>query len=400
MAYTTSEHAAPLSDISALEDLLPRIRSVIQRPDSAFVPLHEPVFSGKEREYVTDCIETGWVSSVGSYVDRFEKELAEFLGVKRVIATVNGTAALHLCLAAEGISTGDEVLVPGLTFVATANAVSYTGAKPHFCETDAELPILCPRKLENYLDEIATIGEDGYCVNSITGNKIKAVVPMHCFGHPVDMDALNTVAGKFNITVIEDAAESLGSTYKGRQTGGLARMGAISFNGNKIITSGGGGAVATNDTELGDLLKHMSTTAKVSGENFFDHDMVGYNYRLPNINAALGCAQLEQLTSYIETKRQIAARYRAAFDGYNAAEFLPEPEHTRSNYWLCAIRFNDDTFLQDALRLTHESNIMTRPVWTLMPDLPMYGNCPSMKLDNARALSRRIMTLPSSVNLL
>ena len=376
--------------------LVPDLQKMLGASVSSPVHLHEPRFDGREREYVLDCLDSTFVSSIGAYVDRLEADLAAYMGVKRAIVVANGTAALHLALVACGVEAGDEVLVPALTFVATANAVAYQHATPHFCDSDPVTLGLCPRKLEAHLAEIADVTDDGRCINKQTGKQIKAVIPMHCFGHPVDMDALMQVANRYHITVVEDAAESLGSFYKGTHTGGIGRVGTLSFNGNKTITTGGGGALVTNDEELGERLKHLSTTAKVSSEGFFRHAAVGYNYRMPNLNAALGCAQLEQLPVYLKQKRDLAHQYRDIFATYNDVDFIAEPEGSQSNYWLCTARFKDAETLGNALKKTHAAGVMTRPVWDLMPDLVMYKNCPQMNLDHARALSQTLMSLPSS----
>ncbi len=376
------------------------LKKVTNQNDNNFVPLHEPLFRGNENKYVQDCIDTGWVSSVGSYVDRFEKDLADFMGVKRVVVVMNGTAALHLCMEAIGVTDGDEVLCPALTFVATPNAISYTGATPNFIDSDVDNLGVCPVKLEEYLSDIAKMDDAGNCINTKTGKTIKAIIPMHCFGHPVLMDEISAVAKKYNIIVIEDAAESLGSTYKGKSTGGLGLLGAISFNGNKIITTGGGGAVATNDEALGDRLKHLSTTAKATSNRFFVHDETGYNYRMPNLNAALGCAQLEALPEYIKTKREIANKYMELFSGLNNVDFIKEPANTNSNYWLCAIKLANPEDLKIVLNETANAQLMTRPLWALMSDLPMYKNCPKHDLSNAEFLEKRVISIPSSVNLI
>lgn len=359
------------------------------------VNLHEPRFSGNEAKYVDECIKTGWVSSVGSYVDRFEKDLAEFLGAKHAVAIVNGTAALHLCLVAAGVKAGDEVLIPAMTFIATANAVSYIGAVPHFVDVSEDSLGICPDSLAEYLDNIADI-DGGICINKQTRRPIKAVIPMHCFGHPVDMDKLNKVAIKYGLTVIEDAAESLGSLYKNKAAGTLSCMAALSFNGNKIITTGGGGAIITNDAELAKRLKHLSTTARAANGYHFSHDAIGYNYRLPNINAALGCAQLETLPEYIIQKRKLAEIYKNAFAKIDGVQFIQEPSYAKSNYWLNAIRLEDGGHLDEVLQDTNNAGFITRPVWDLIPDLPVYAGNPSAGIENAKKLAASIINLPSS----
>jgi len=357
--------------------------------------LHEPEFSGNEWAYVKDCIDTGWVSSVGSYVDRFEDDLAGFTGAAHAIATVNGTAALHACLILAGVGRDDEVIIPTLTFVATANAVAYLNAVPHFADSEERTLGLDPTKLEAHLAASAKM-EDDLCVNSNTGRVIRAVICMHTFGHPVDLDPLVAMCEKWNLVLIEDAAESLGSTYKGIQTGNFGRLAALSFNGNKTITTGGGGAILTNDVELARKAKHLTTTAKVPHAWDFVHDEIAYNYRMPNINAALGCAQLEQLPDLIERKRRLAETYAKIFADTPCARYFQEPEFARSNYWLNAL-LADDLECRDAL--LSESNgrsIMTRPAWTPMHRLPMFADCPTMDLSVAESLARRLVNIPSS----
>lgn len=379
-----------------IEDILGVLRSVLPRSD-AFVPLHEPCFAGNEWTYVRECLDTGWVSSVGKFVDRFEDELAAYTGVKRAVAVVNGTAALHVCLILAGVRTGDEVLMPALTFIATANAVSYCGAVPHFIDNEERTLGVDPYRLARYLDEIAEQRPDG-CYNRQTGRRIKAAVPMHTFGHPVDIEPLSDVCGRFGIELIEDAAESLGSFYKGRHTGQWGRLSALSFNGNKTITTGGGGAILTNDEELGKLAKHITTTAKVPHRWEFNHDMIGYNYRMPNLNAALGCAQLEQLPGFLLAKRALAERYRKAFAGIPGICFFTEPANSQSNYWLNTLLLDEDVAGQrDALlQAANDAGLMTRPAWTLMHRLPMFAGSPRMDLPIAESLEQRLVNIPSS----
>lgn len=365
------------------------------------IPLHEPSFGGNEWVYVKECLDTGWVSSVGKFVDRLEQQLADYTGVRRAVAVVNGTAALQVCLKLVGVEQGDEVLIPTLTFIATANAVSYCGAVPHFVDSDETTLGLDPQKLGLYLQEIAEICPAG-CFNKKTGRRIKAVLPMHTFGHPVDLDPLVEICRRYQLELVEDAAESLGSYYKGRHTGNWGKVSALSFNGNKIITTGGGGAILTNDRELGKLAKHLTTTARVPHKWSFIHDQIGYNYRLPNINAALGCAQLEQLPNFIKNKRELAAKYREAFAGVAGIRFFTEPSFAESNYWLNVLLLNRDFANQrDALLdATNSQGIMTRPAWILMHDLKMYKSCPKMdSLDVAENLERRLVNIPSSPSL-
>lgn len=375
--------------IQTLQSVLPRE----QKP----IALHEPLFKGNEWNYVKRCLDSGWVSSAGKDVDHFEKQLAEYSGIKHVIAVVNGTAALHTCLQLAGVTTGDEVLVPALTFIATANAVSYSGAVPHFVDNEERTLGLDPFKLGNYLQEISDLRTEG-CFNKISGRRIKAVVPMHTFGHPVDIDPLIEVCQRYNLILVEDAAESLGSLYKGYHTGSWGRLSVLSFNGNKIITTGGGGAILTNESSLAVLARHLTSQAKLPHAWSFTHDMVGYNYRMPNINAALGCAQLEQLPKFIEKKRSLAVRYQEAFADLEGVNAFKEADFARSNYWLNVLLLDEEySAARDAiLELTNNLGIMTRPAWTLMHKLPMYQYCPRMDLSVAESLERRIITLPSS----
>ena len=364
------------------------------------IPLHKPVFEGKEWDYVKGCIDTEWVSSAGSYVDRLEEDLAVYTGAERAVVVVNGTAALHVSLRLAGVTNGDEVLVPALSFVATANAVSYTGATPHFVDSEERTLGLDPEKLGNYLDDIAEVRE-GTCVNEQTGRPIKAVVPMHTYGHPVDLDPLQDVCEEYNLVLIEDAAESLGSLYKGQHTGTFGELGALSFNGNKTITTGGGGAILTDDHELADEAKHLTTVAKKDHPWEYVHDRVGYNYRMPNLNAALGCAQLEQLPAFLERKRQLATRYRAAFVDAEGVSFFEEPEDAQSNYWLNALLLNEEKQKQrDAvLEATSDAGFGTRPTWQLLSSLLMYEDCPQMDLSTAESLERRLINIPSTPSL-
>lgn len=378
------------------KNVLSALKKVL--PGGERLGLHEPCFAGEEWSYVKECLDTGWVSSVGKFVDRFEEELAAVTGVKRAVAVVNGTAALHVCLLLAGVEPGDEVLIPALTFIATANAVAYCGAVPHFVDSCEETLGVDPERLCRYLEETAVVRADG-CHNRLTGRRIRALVPMHAFGHPVDLDPLLELCGRFGIELIEDAAESLGSYYKGRHTGNWGRVSALSFNGNKIITTGGGGAILTNDEALAALAKHMTTTAKLPHRWEFNHDMVGFNYRLPNMNAALGCAQLGQLPGFLTAKRELALRYASAFSGVAGVRFVTEPHGCRSNYWLNALLL-DEECASERDRILEESNdagIMTRPAWTLMHRLPMFAACPKMELSVAQRVERRLINIPSSV---
>lgn len=376
------------------------LRSALSFPGGR-VGLHEPEFSGNEWGYVKECLDTGWVSSVGKFVDRFERDLAAYTGAKYAVAVVNGTAALHVCLLLAGVERDDEVLIPALTFIATANAVSYCGAVAHFVDSDVATLGLDPAKLADYLAEIAEVRGDA-CFNRRTGRCIKAVVPMHTFGQPVDLDALVAVCDRYRIALVEDAAESLGSFYKGRHTGNWGCVSALSFNGNKVITTGGGGAILTNDPQLGALAKHLTTTAKVPHQWSFSHDRVGFNYRLPNINAALGCAQLEQLPGFIVEKRRLASAYQQAFADIAGLSVFVEPSFAQSNYWLNVLMLDRDNADQrdELLETSNVAGIMTRPTWTLMHQLDMFKACPRMEnLEVAEEIERRLINVPSSAHL-
>ncbi len=397
---TLSSSLATLAAADSLPDrVLAAMRQVLGTPTQTLA-LHEPEFAGREWEYVKDCIDTGWVSSVGSYVDRFERDLAAYTGVPHAVATSNGTSALHVCLLLAGVRPGDEVLLPALTFIATANAVSYAGAVPHFVDSETVSLGVDAAKLETHLAESAEL-VDGVCVNRRTCAPIRALVVMHVFGHPADLDAIDAVARRWNLVIIEDAAESLGSTYRGRHTGHVGRLAALSFNGNKVVTTGGGGAVLTSDAALGKQAKHLTTTARVPHRWNFIHDEVGYNYRLPNLNAALGCAQLERLPDMVARKRTLAARYDAAFSGVPGLRFLREPAGTASNYWLNAIVLDRaDLTARDALLTTlNDAGYMSRPVWTLMHRLPMYAACPRADLALAEKMEACVINVPSSAKL-
>ncbi len=361
------------------------------------VNLHEPLFCGNEWNYIKECIDSTKVSTVGNYVVQFEKMLIDFTGIKYAIATVNGTAALHICLLLSGITKGDEVIVPALTFVATINAVSYCGAIPHFADSEEQTLGLDPYKLLGYLKEISEIRK-GTCFNRITGRPIKAVIAMHTFGHPVDLEPLLELCNRFKLVLIEDATESLGSFYKGRHTGNWGKLSALSFNGNKTITTGGGGAILTNGESLAKLAKHLTTTAKLPSRWYFKHDYIGYNYRLPNINAALGCAQMEKLPDILENKRSLAERYRRSFMSIKGIKFFIEPNFAKSNYWLNVLLLENEYHgkLQELLEITNDSGIMTRPAWNLTNKLPMYKDCPKMDLSVAENIESSLINIPSS----
>ncbi len=374
--------------------IVDRIRAVV---GPGPVALHEPRFAGNEWAYVKECLDSTYVSSVGKFVDRFEAELAAFTGAKHAVAVVNGTAALHVALRLAGVRHGDEVLVPTLTFVATASAVTYCGASPHFVDSEERTLGLNPIALREYLRRAAEI-RGKQCVNRQTGNVIRALVPMHTFGHPVDVEGVMALARDFHLAVIEDAAESLGSSVDGRHTGTFGLMGTLSFNGNKTVTTGGGGAILTNDKELAQRAKHLTTTAKVPHRWEYLHDDIGYNYRLPNINAALGCAQLEQLPGFIEAKRRLFSRYRAAFADVPQVRIFAEPNGCRSNYWLQTLLLDRSVAGERNEILTSANNaqLMTRPTWTLMHRLTPYRAFPKMELPIAECLEQRLINLPSS----
>ncbi|MFH2047121.1 MAG: LegC family aminotransferase [Pseudomonadota bacterium] len=379
-----------------VEGIINAIKTVI--PDRECpVSLHEPRFNGNEWAYVKDCIDSTWVSYVGKYVDRFEDMLADFTGVKKAVAVVNGTASLQIALELAGIKLGDEVLVPALTFVATANAVAHCGAIPHFVDSEERTLGLDPHKLKDYLKNIAKLKSDT-CINKFSGRRIKAVIPVHIFGHPIDLDPLAEICREYKIEMIEDAAESLGSLYKGKHTGNWGKLSIMSFNGNKTITTGGGGAIITNDEALAKLAKHLTSTAKIPHRWEYCHDHIGYNYRLPNINAALGCAQMEQLPGFLEKKRDLAARYNRAFENTDGIQFFTEPSHSKSNYWLNVLLLDEVNQKQrnELLEKTNDAGIMTRPVWTLLNKLVMFRDCPRMDLSCAESLEARLINIPSS----
>ena len=372
------------------------IREIYKTDD--LIPLHEPRFIGKEREYLNECIDSTYVSSVGKYVDEFEEMICKYTGARHATATVNGTSALHIALMISGVSSNDEVITQPLTFVATCNAISYCGARPVFIDVDRDTLGLSPRELEIFLKENATIKDDGYCYNEITSNIIRACVPMHTFGHPVRIDEVRRICSEYNIVLVEDAAESLGSRYRDRHTGTFGKMGIYSFNGNKTVTCGGGGMIVTDDEELAKKAKHITTTAKVPHQWEYAHDSIGYNYRLPNINAALACAQMENMDRFLNDKRELASLYMQFFEGMGI-RFLHEPENCFSNYWLNGIVLKDQKERDSFLEYTNSRGVMTRPVWRLMNKLPMFRDCQSGSLENAEWLEDRIVNIPSSVRL-
>ena len=374
------------------------IRSVVGNES---VSLHEPNFSGNEWEYIKECLDSNFVSSVGKFVDKFEDDLAVYTGAKYAVAIVNGTSALHIALLLAGVKMDDEVLVPTLTFVASANAISYCGATPHFVDSEETTLGIATAKLRDYLQSF-TEQNNGQCVNSSTGKVIRAMVVMHTFGHPSDMDGLLEVARDFNITLIEDAAESLGSTYNDQHTGTFGSMGTLSFNGNKTITTGGGGAILTNNEKLAKRAKHITTTAKVPHTWEFIHDEIGYNYRLPNLNAALGCAQLEQLPDKLIAKRALFESYEAAFSSVEGVNLMVEPKKCRSNYWLQTLIIDNDQLDQreSILQDTNKGGVATRPVWRLMHNLLPFSECPRMDLSCSEKLSQKLINIPSSPQLI
>ncbi|MBO6651935.1 MAG: LegC family aminotransferase [Balneola sp.] len=370
------------------------IRKQFNAPE-AFIPLHEPRFVGKEKEYVMDAIDSTFVSSVGAYVDKFENELALKTGAKYAVATSNGTSALHIALLMAGVKPNDEVITQPLTFVATANAITYANANCIFLDVDRDTMGLSPTKLRVFLESNAEV-RDGEAYNKKTGAKLAACMPMHTFGFPCRIDEIVDICDEFNIPVVEDAAESLGSSYKGKHTGTFGKLGVYSFNGNKTITCGGGGAIVTDDKKLAKLAKHITTTAKVSHTWEYKHDMIGYNYRMPNLNAALACAQLEQLDAYVKNKRELALIYSEFFKE-KSFDFAIEGPDSYANYWLMAVVLKDGEQRNDFLKFTNEQNVMTRPIWRLMHTLEMFKNCQVEDVTNAEWLEERVVNIPSSV---
>lgn len=365
---------------------------------SDFVPLAVPKFIGNEKKYLNECIDTTFVSSVGKFVDRFEEDMARYTGAKRAVVCVSGTNALHMALMLAGVERDDEVLTQALTFIATCNALSYIGAHPVFLDVDVATIGLSSDAVKEWLAKNAEI-RNGQCYNKRTGRRVKACVPMHTFGHPVRIEELVAVCDEWHIELVEDAAESIGSLYKGKHTGTFGKIGALSFNGNKTITTGGGGMLLFNDEELGAYAKHLTTQAKIPHRWEFRHDHIGYNYRMPNINAALGCAQLEHIEEYVEDKRATAAAYRDYFSRMDGIEFFVEPDNTRSNYWLNAVLLPNREEQQAFLQYTNDNGVMTRPIWELMNRLPMFENCETDHLSNTQMFADRVVNIPSSVRL-
>lgn len=359
------------------------------------VPLHAPVFNGNERKYVLDTLDSTFVSSVGAYVDRAEQMMAEISQTQKAVAVVNGTSGLQIAMQLAGVQRGDEVLTQALTFVATANAIQYTGAEAVFLDVDYDTMGLSPKAVSEFLQEFGEKRENG-TYNKKTGKRIAACVPMHTFGFPVHLDELMTVCNTWNIPIVEDAAESLGSYYKGKHTGSFGQLGVFSFNGNKIVTCGGGGMIVTQNEDLGKLGKHLTTTAKVPHPYEYVHDQVGYNFRMPNLNAALVCAQLEQLETFLANKRTLAQEYATFFDGQNI-KFRTQLEDTQANYWLMCVELENVEERNAFLKATNEAKTMTRPIWQLMYRLPMYQHCYRDAQKNAEFLEERIVNIPSSV---
>ena len=374
-------------------EIISFIKSLYGHAD--FIPLHEPRFFGNEKKYPNECIDSTFVSSVGKFVDMFEQKIAEFTGAKYAVATTNGTAALHISLLLSGVEHGDEVMTQPLTFIATCNAISYCNADPVFIDVDLDTLGLSPTALKEFLKNNCEISGQK-CINKKSGKTIKACVPMHTFGHPCKIDEIKTICDEWHIALVEDAAESLGSYYGGRHTGTFGLVGAISFNGNKIITSGGGGCIITNDEVIAKKAKHITTTAKIPHKWEYVHDLVGYNYRLPNLNAALLTAQLEQLDGFLNSKRELAAIYKGFFEDKNI-KFVLEPENAKSNYWLNAVILNSKQQRDEFLEFTNANGVMTRPIWRLMNELEMFKNCQSGSLENSKYLEERVVNIPSSV---
>lgn len=381
--------------------ILHAIQQVVGTQSAA---LHEPTLHGNEWRYLKECLDTNYVSSIGKFVNQFEHELADYTGAQHAVAVVNGTAALHVALMLGGVLRDDEILIPSLTFVATANAAAYLGAIPHFVDSNEGTLGVDPLALRNYLEKCTEM-RNGSCVNINTGRVIRALVPMHTFGHPVDIDGLLAVAHDFHLILIEDAAESLGSRINGRHTGTFGLLGTLSFNGNKVITTGGGGAILCNDDELAKRARHITTTAKQPHRWEFNHDQIGFNYRMPNINAALGCAQLEQLDDFLVAKRALFTRYQAAFADIPEVRIMQEPNGCTSNYWLQTLLIDEATSkaqpdLRDLiLQAGHEHGIQIRPAWQLLHTLTPFQQCPHMPLTLAKSLQQRIINLPSSVGI-
>lgn len=369
-----------------------------QFPNKEFIPLHEPHFNGNEKNYVLDTIDSTFVSSVGAYVNKFEEMMCEITGAKHCIAIVNGTSALHMALLMANVEAEDEVISQSLTFIATCNAISYIGAKPVFIDVDLDTLGMSPKSLIQFLDTHAEIRADGFTYNKVSNKRLKACIPMHTFGLPCRIDELSEICNKWNISLVEDAAESLGSYYKEQHTGTFGLLGTFSFNGNKTVTCGGGGALITNDEEIAKKAKHLTTQAKVAHPWAFIHDEIGYNYRMPNLNAALACAQLEQLMAFVENKRELAALYKSFFEK-TTISYIEEISGAKANYWLNAILLKDSEERNAFLKYANENGVMSRPVWELMHRLPMFNSAQKADLSNSEYIAERLVNIPSSVRL-
>jgi len=372
------------------ENIINFIKNIYK--NKKFIALHEPLFIGNEKKYLNECIDSTFVSSVGKYVEEVEKWIANYIESKFAIAVVNGTNGLFLALKVLGVDENSEVITQPLTFVATANAINYTGAKPIFVDVDLDTLGMSPISLEEFLEQNCEI-KDNKCINKTTNKVVKAVVPMHTFGHPCRIDEIKNICDKWNLELVEDSAESLGSFYKNQHTGTFGKIGVFSFNGNKIVTSGGGGVIVTNDEEIAKKLKYISTTAKVPHKWEYFHDEIGYNYRMPNINAALLLAQLENLDKYLKNKRELAKKYKEFFGDI----FVDEPKEAKSNFWLNAVKLENRQKRDEFLECTNENNVMTRPIWALMNKLPMYKECQKTDLSNSEFLEDRVVNIPSGV---
>ncbi|MDD3945087.1 MAG: LegC family aminotransferase [Bacteroidales bacterium] len=362
------------------------------------VPLHVPTFRGNEKKYLNECVDSTFVSSVGKFVDRFEEMMVDYTGTQKAVVCVNGTNALHMAMLLVGVERDDEVITQALTFIATCNAISYIGAHPVFIDVDRSTMGLSPDAVKEWLYKNAEI-RNRQCYNKNTNRRVKACVPMHTFGHPVRIEELAQVCLEYHIELVEDAAESVGSRYKGQHTGTFGKVGALSFNGNKTITTGGGGMLLFKDKDLGDNCKHITTQAKIPHRWEFRHDHIGYNYRMPNINAALGCAQLENLDRFIADKRQTAAEYAEFFKNIDSIDFFTEPENCFSNYWLNVVILKDKDAQLEFLKETNDNGVITRPIWELMNRLPMFEHCETDGLKNTVWLADRVVNIPSSVRL-
>lgn len=373
------------------------IRDIYNSNDGTMLSLHEPRFLSDEKELLNKCIDSTFVSTVGEHVTLFEDKIKEYTGAKYAIATSNGTSALHIAMLVAGVKPLDEVITQSFTFVATCNAIKYCNAEPVFVDISKDTLGMCPKSLKNWISN-NTIKKDKKLINKNTGAKISAVLPMHSFGHPSDLDELIIICNENNILLIEDAAESLGSFYKDQHTGTYGDIGTLSFNGNKVITTGGGGAVITNEHKYAKKIRHLATTARINTDYSFEHDEIGYNYRMPNLNACLGVSQIKMLSHFVDKKRKIASNYEEAFKDSNIS-FFKEPVSSKSNYWLNTILFEDKDLRDQALKYTNENLVMTRPPWKLMHKLSMYSECQKANLKTSEDLENRILNIPSSVPL-